>query len=115
MKRATWLAGEAWRRKYGQLATTEVVDTSERVLYQLPNGATGDLKELIAQGGIGDDPAQTLGLMRNALKELKEGECGEPDDQPSEQNKSSYVPKTSSQLDDWLHRGNHPIVKHMSL
>ena len=55
MKRATWLAGEAWRRKYGQLATTEAVDTSERVLYQLPNGTTGSLQDLVAQGEI-DDP-----------------------------------------------------------
>ena len=92
MKRATWLAGEAWRRKYGQLATTEVVDTSERVLYQLPNGATGDLKDLVAHVVI-DDPAKTLGLMRNALNELKDGECDVPDDQPSEQNKASFYPQ----------------------
>ena len=89
-------------RKYGQLASTEAVAISERVLYQLPNGAI-------------DDPAKTLGLMRNTLKELKDGGCDEPDDQHSEQNKSSFVTNTSSQLDDWLHRGDHPIVKHMSL
>ena len=43
MRRAVYCAAEAWRRNYGQLATTHVTHLEEKLQFKLPDGATADL------------------------------------------------------------------------
>jgi hypothetical protein len=83
--------------------------------------------QLEQQGTTGSGRA-TLKAMSKILAEFKEGPCTEPASTPlpsgevaSGVAKEAEWPKhyakgfALSQLDDWLHRGKHDIVRHMSL
>ena len=159
MKKAIYLAAQAWRQAYGQVATQRVEPDQLSLLFKLPSGETlvlegwhevkrDDGRVYISPDGQEFDSLQyaaeafqlecrgtqnsqgaTLRAMTKLLKELQEGHAHEPlpvSTAAGESDGPSGVAQVAgqvghatafvfSQLDDWLHRGNHPIVKHMSL
>ena len=151
VRKAMWLAGEAWRQAYGQSTFQEVGDESARVqyifkdgvevtlpagwrrtgrdgsaVYESPEGVEYDslefLEEQLQQGRSGQASAATsaaTGALSNFCKHLQEGavEDGGTDGGAPPANEASRRPPcvALSQLDDWLHRGTHPIVRDMNL
>jgi hypothetical protein len=194
MKKAIYLAAEAWRRKYGQLKTQRLDDPGNIVSYTLPSGETCTLQGWRAtqrdgeavyispdgaefttlqfaseaqrterEGAVGSSGA-TLRALTKVLHDFKEGHYEDSDHEPAPADaaqdnsggQQGHAPKrrrlrckqpaasadppepaiapaaeaaaaaevekvpasrtmTLSQLDDWLHRGDHPIVKDMNL
>ena len=159
MKKSIYLAAEAWRQAYGQLATQKCTDVQGAVQlqYTLPTGEVVSLhgwREEVRGGAtvyIGPDgqecdtllyaweavelerrgaqPGAALRAMNHLAHKLKEGHAAErpaadstTGDAPSTIAVSRMADITSgakgfafSQLDDYLHRGSHPILRHMSL
>ena len=159
MKKSIYLAAEAWRQAYGQLATQKSTDVQDAVQlqYTLPTGEVVSLhgwREEVRGGAtvyIGPDGQEcdtllyaweavelerrgvqqgaALRAMNHLSHKLKEGHAAErpaadstTGDAPSTTAVSRMADITSgakgfafSQLDDYLHRGSHPILRHMSL
>ena len=155
MRKAIFLAAEAWRQHYGQLATGRSENPAAKLDFNLPStgetvtlegwrtevrqGVTGDYTVYISPDGETFDTLQyahdamedvsrnsaektnAIQAMRRLLVEFKEGHSLEP----TEASVGSVTEAASrggnatgfalSQLDDYLHRGNHPLVKDMSL
>ena len=53
MRRAVYCASEAWRRSYGQIATTHVTHFQDKLQFKLPDGSTVDLPgwSVVHRGG----------------------------------------------------------------
>ena len=151
IRKAMWLAGEAWRQAYGQLATQEVGAEPSRLAYTFPSGVTVNLptgwreferdgikvyespdgfeydsldllEEQLKQGSEGGHCAtagNAAAVLRRVCTDLQEGAI--EDDAPTEDAPGSAGararrgPVALSQLDDWLHRGDNPIVRDMNL
>ena len=135
MRKAIYLAAEAWRRAYGQLAThtakpdsvgeTVVMDgwsRSERDGADVYVGPEGDEYDAIAYAYEAFKSAKSggahLSAVTKALQSFKEGSAVEED----AAGPADLVAKTKgahsvtlSQHDDWMHRGTHPIVRDMCL
>ena len=154
MKHATWLAAEAWRQAYGQVATQGATATQSTasVQYKLPQGATvtldgwreerrGDATVYVGPDGQEGGSVQyayeamssdkkggdaALRAMSRLVHDFQQGfdeEGGEQRPTAPESSSAAEAPEkpkayrtfSISQLDDYLHRGGHPIVKHLSL
>ena len=155
MRGAMFLAHEAWRQAYGQLATQPFEDEQSRLAYTLPNGhsvvlhgwregtrdgkavyegpdgqeydAVTFLEEATRQARSNGNRAavgSAATVLRHLCTELQDG-CAEDDAAETEVLDAQAPGPTAgarqvrgialSQLDDWLHRGNDPIVRHMNL
>ena len=155
MRKAIYLAAEAWRQHYGQLATGRSENPAAKLDFKLPStgetitlegwrtevrqGENGDYTVYISPEGetfdsleyahdaIQEASCNSMGknhaiqAMRRLLVEFKEGSSLEPieaavgsvtEAAARGENATGFA---LSQLDDYLHRGNHPLVKDMSL
>ena len=141
MRRAIYLAAEAWRRAYGQLETVarppdsfvaytlpangEVVlmtgwsreKRGDIDVYTSPDGEEYDCIEY-AYKAFEDAKARSgnFGFLARTLNHIKEG-CSEEAPAPGAASLNDRAPRGAvlSQHDDWMHRGDHPIVRDMSL
>jgi hypothetical protein len=155
MRKAIFLAAEAWRQHYGHLATGRNENPDAKLDFKLPS--TGEIITLegwhteVRQGDAGDytvyvspdgdvfdslqyahdaiqatrcntaEKTNAIQAMRRLLVEFKEGHSLEPTEAPvdSVTEAASRGGKATgfalSQLDDYLHRGTHVLVKDMSL
>ena len=155
MRKAIFLAAEAWRQHYGQLATGTKDNPDTKLDFELPS--TGETVTMpgwrteVRQGDIGDytvyispqgesfDSLQyahdaikeaswnsseknaALRAMRRLLADFQKGHKIEPTEAPldSVTAAASHGGKATgyalSQLDDYLHRGTHSLLKDMSL
>ena len=155
MRKAIFLAAEAWRMHYGQIATGRKDNLEANLDFKLPStgetvtlpgwraetrqGEDGDYLVYISPDGEAFDSleyahdaikqasknshekTQAVRAMSRLLLDFKEGYSIEPTEAPVD----SVIAAASragqatgfalSQLDDYLHRGTHPIVKDMSL
>ena len=142
MRKAIYLGAEAWRRKYGQLAT-HCEKPPSIVTFTLPGGQSvamdgwthdrrdgadvyigpeGDEYDTIGYAyeafQAGKAGGNSLSAVTRALQNFKEGGAAEPtvpgiSDLAAKNQGLRSV--TLSQHDDWMHRGTHPIVRSMSL
>ena len=141
MRKSIYLAAEAWRREYGQLATqAQAPDTS--ITYTLP--ATGDVvlmpgwsevkrgDDTLYIGPDGDEyetieyahhafeaakkSGANFSALTKALNNIKEG-AAEEFAPAGVAALAEKAPRgvVLSQHDDWMHRGDHPILRDMSL
>ena len=149
MRRAVYLAHDAWRHRYGQIATTHVTHLQEKLQFKLPDGTIVDFDgwsvvhrdgKAIYVSSTGEecdavgfaekamsmpDPtscsgkAAALRALSGLLRDLQEG-GHEESEQPEETNPASRDTARArysvySQLQDYLFRGSHPLVRDMSL
>ena len=140
MRKAIYLAAEAWRREYGQLETQAEVPAS-KLTYQLPEtgeNVSMDGWSLVKRGeatvyvGPDGDEYDTIEYAYKAFEEaksrtgnfaaltktlgaIKEGSSEEPAGE-SVSHLAEKTPRGAilSQHDDWMHRGDHPILRDMS-
>ena len=155
MRKAIFLAAEAWRQHYGQLATGKNDNPDTKLTFKLPSsgetitlegwrtetrqGDTGDYSVYISPEGEEYDnieyaydavakasdntlgKAQAVRALRRLLADFQEGHSLEPTEEPIDSvtaaaSKAEQATGFSlSQLDDYLHRGSHPLVRDMSL
>ena len=154
MRKAIYLAAEAWRQYYGQMATHGDSSTSSRLEFQLPlgeqalpkgwtqrtqSGPNGDSTVFVSPDGVEYDSlsyaqeslrslpgnagqqSEALRSMTKLLRNFKEGHSLEPEPlaptgvEDLAAKASKAVGYALSQLDDWLFRGDNPIVRDMSL
>ena len=132
MRKAFWYGAESWRMFYGQQLPT-AAKPSEPVAYTLPEGGQVTLEgwrteqrdgETVYVGAGGQETdwighayemykleqdrrtqqGGTLAFVAGLLDKLTPGNFSE-----------SALRTTFSQLDDWHHRGEHPILRGMNL
>ena len=132
MSKAIWCSAQAWRSFYGQ-QLTEIAKPTEPLAFTLPSGERvlvegwrteqrGDRTVYVGPHGevtdwIGhayemsrleqDSRVQkggTLAFVGSLLTQLKPGSCTE-----------RALRGSFRQLDDWHHRGKHPLLRGMSL
>jgi hypothetical protein len=155
MRKAIYLAAEAWRQHYGQTATHRSAATAAKVDFRLSSGEVVTLpewtqrKQITADGveycvyvnpegeefdsltyasealkaapGHAGQRSDALKAMSKLLSELQEGHSLETLPAQSSgveaaaQKSKDAVSYSLSQLDDYLHRGNHSILRFMSL
>ncbi|CAK0850189.1 unnamed protein product, partial [Prorocentrum cordatum] len=144
MRKSIYLAAESWRRRYGQADTAEsapaasityaVPGTGEQVampgwrevqregetVYVSPDGEEFDTIEYAHQAfQIANASGSSLRDVTKALNKLREGEAEEVPEAPGPTVEGPAQGKSRgavlSQHDDWMHRGDHPIVRDMSL
>ena len=155
MRKAIFLAAEAWRRAYDRLGTGKHETPDAKLDFKLPStgetvtldgwhrevrqGENGDYTVYISPEGVPYDSIQyamgtvesmtpdtveksnAIHVMRRLLSEFKEGHSFEALEMPMDSvSAAAFRGKDAtgfalSQLDDYLHRGTHPVVKHMSL
>ena len=155
MRKSIFLAAEAWRQHYGQLATGRNDNPEAKLDFKLPS--SGNIITLegwrteVRQGENGDytiyispegeefenlryacdvmeqakcnsaDKSTAMHAMRRLLAELKEGHSVEPTDAPfngvaeAASRAGNAIGYSLSQLDDYLYRGDHTLLKGMSL
>ena len=154
MRKAIYYAAEAWRVKYGQLATHRSVTTGAKLDFELPNGEMVTLpgwserkqvtsegvevivyvspegeefdsltyaSEALKQTKAGASRSDALKAMSKLLIDFKEGHCLETQsveksgvEGMASKGKDAFS-YSLSQLDDYLHRGDHDIVRNMNL
>ncbi|CAK0814408.1 unnamed protein product, partial [Prorocentrum cordatum] len=144
MRKSIYLAAESWRRRYGQADTAEsapaasithaVPGTGQQVampgwrevpregetVYFSPDGEEFDTIEYAHQAfQIANASGGSMRDVTKALNKMREGEAEEvpealgPTFEGLAQGK--FRGAALSQHDDWMHRGDHPIVRDMSL
>ena len=83
VRKAMWLAGEAWRQAYGQLATQDLEDEPCSITYTFPDGATVALppgwREGVRDGKtVYESPTgqeyDSLDLLEDQLKRCRSGQ-----------------------------------------
>ncbi|CAK0847613.1 unnamed protein product, partial [Prorocentrum cordatum] len=144
MRKSIYLAAEPWRRRYGQadaaesapaaLITYVVLGTGQQVampgwrqvqregepVYVSPDGEEFDTIEYAHQAfQIASASGSSLRDVTKALNKLREGEAEEAPETPGPTveglAQGKFRGAVLSQHDDWMHRGDHPIVRDMSL
>ena len=96
----------------------------DQEMYVDPDGTAYTAQELLplalatfeeeGQGGV---RGATLRVLQKSLGKLREGAAEEPDDQAPAQGDAATATRYHAydQLDDWHHRGSHPILRNMNL
>ena len=155
MRKSIFLAAEAWRQHYGQLATGRNDNPEAKLDFKLPSsgntvtlegwrtevrqGESGDYTVYISPDGeefeslqyacevtelaqsTSAEKSTALHAVRRLLAEFKEGHSLEPTDAPpngvaeAASHAGNATGYSLSQLDDYLHRGDHPLLTDMSL
>ncbi|CAK0841403.1 unnamed protein product, partial [Prorocentrum cordatum] len=144
MRKSIYLAAETWRRRHGQADTAEsapaasityaVPGTGQQVampgwrevqregetVYVSPDGEEFDTIEYAHQAfQIASASGSSLRDVTKALNKLREGEAEEVPEAPGPTveglAQGKFRGAVLSQHDDWMHRGDHPIVRDMSL
>jgi hypothetical protein len=154
MRKAIYLAAEAWRQHYGHVATHRSVSASAKLDFKLPTGEVVTLPgwtqrmhvssegvripiyvnpegeefdsltyaaEALKATKMGSSRSDALKAMSKLLAEFKEGHSVEtlPTEATGVENMASKskdgLSYSLSQLDDYLHRGDHDIVRNMNL
>ncbi|CAK0895070.1 unnamed protein product, partial [Prorocentrum cordatum] len=144
MRKSIYLAAESWRRRYGQADTAEsapaasithaVPGTGQQVampgwrevqregeaVYISPDGEEFDTIEYAHQAfQIASASGGSLRDVTKALNRMREGEAEEVPETPGPTveglAQGKFRGAVLSQHDDWMHRGDHPIVRDMSL
>ncbi|CAK0862279.1 unnamed protein product, partial [Prorocentrum cordatum] len=144
MRKSIYLAAESWRRRHGQADAAEsapaasityaVPGTGQQVampgwrevqregetVYVSPDGEEFDTIEYAHQAfQIANASGSSLRDVTKALNKLREGEAEEVPEAPGPTveglAQGKFRGAVLSQHDDWMHRGDHPIVRDMSL
>ena len=154
MRKAIYLAAEAWRQHYGHTATHRAMTTGAKLDFELPNGEKVTLpgwseRKQVTSDGVevvvyvspegeefdsltyasealkhtksGASRSDALKAMSKLLIDFKEGHCLETQsveksgvEGMASKGKDAFS-YSLSQLDDYLHRGEHDIVRNMNL
>ena len=154
MRKAIYLAAEAWRQHYGHTAPHRTMTTGAKLDFELPNGEMVTLlgwserkhvttegvevivyvspdgeefdsltyaSEALKHTKSGASRSDALKAMSKLLIDFKEGHCLETQsveksgvEGMASKGKDAFS-YSLSQLDDYLHRGEHDIVRNMNL
>ncbi|CAK0817607.1 unnamed protein product, partial [Prorocentrum cordatum] len=144
MRKSIYLAAESWRRRYGQADAAESAPTASityaapgtgqqvampgwrevqregETVYVSPDGEEFDAIEYAHQAfQIANASGGSLRDATKALNKMREGEAEEVPEAPGPTveglAQGKFRGAVLSQHDDWMHRGDHPIVRDMSL
>ncbi|CAK0792583.1 unnamed protein product, partial [Prorocentrum cordatum] len=144
MRKSIYLAAESWSRRYGQADAAEsapaasityaVPGTGQQVtmpgwrevqregetVYVSPDGEEFDAIEYAHQAfQIANASGGSMRDVTKALNRMREGEAEEVPEAPGPTveglAQGKFRGAVLSQHDDWMHRGDHPIVRDMSL
>ncbi|CAK0911448.1 unnamed protein product, partial [Prorocentrum cordatum] len=144
MRKSIYLAAESWRRRHGQADAAESAPAAS-ITYAVPgigqqvampgwrevqregepvcvspDGEEFDTIEYAHQAfQIASASGSSLRDVTKALNKLREGEAEEAPEAPGPTveglAQGKFRGAVLSQHDDWMHRGDHPIVRDMSL
>ena len=130
-KTGVWRSLEAWRRRVESVAQRAEAEPPSNTIAYAHTGSLAFLPQDWIQNGdtIVSPTGDTFSNLQEAQKHffaeraaaasLPEGELKtllawvESIDQDIHEINGAIV--TTHQIDDWIHRGSHPILKHMSL